>query len=419
MSRIDVKNFYVRSSLFGALSIAGAVLNYALYPVLVRILNTHDFGDFAVIVAISNQLLGILLAFNIISIYLVKSQSEATAREHAEIIQKVLIWFFAIATLVVFALSPFLNDLLKVYSLGYFAVLSLILITAIPGVIWTGYLQGHKELIRVGAFNFGAALGKLVFATIFAIMLGTVGGLLGILVGTLLGLLAIWLSPGVKLPSITNLFKASDPEQKRFLMGMKGYFIECIFVVGALSFLQNYNITLAKALFSPETAGLYSGIGILSNALYFLCFLLIWIVLPEIKINNQNINRRVLTTAYKLLAGLTLLVVLAEMAFKDELVKLLLGEVFVSQSNLLIYASLYQLVLVAITLYAFYLLVTRQRKATWLAALTLVSCLGLPAINSATPLVMTQSLLLALLSAAGVFWLSTRLYRLYGRRGLR
>ncbi|MEK7059520.1 MAG: hypothetical protein AAB971_02060 [Patescibacteria group bacterium] len=409
MQASKLSNFYVRSGLFGVLSLTGALFNYALYPVLVRILSAKEFGDFAVIVAISNQILGILLAFNIISIYLVKTHEEDKARSHAQVIQKFLIWLFMIATAGILLISPYLHNLLRIEDVSSFAILALILLTAIPGIIWTGYLQGNKELIRVGGFNLSAAIGKLIFATILAVIFGSNGGLLGILCGTLVGLLVLRLLPGVKLPSLSSLFTRSDAEEKRFVLRLKNYIMMCLFVVGVLSFLQNYDIILAKALFNPTQAGVYSGISILSNALYYICFLLIWIILPEIKLGDRKNNLRLLATGYKLLAALTVAALTVEIVFKGWLARLLLGPGFADQGNLLIFATLYQLTLVAITLYAYYLLVNRQRRGALLVVAILACSLSLPSLFVSTPLAMIKLLWLSLLAGFGIYWLLLQL----------
>lgn len=393
------------------LSIIGALFNYSLYPVLVHILNTQNFGDFAVIAALSNQLLGVLLAFNIISIYLVKTQSEEKARSHAQIIQKTLIWLFLLATVLILIASHFLNHLLKVQHVSSFLVLALILLAAVPGVIWTGYLQGHKELVRVGGFNLVAALGKLILATLLALKLGTIGGLLGMLGGAVIGLIFLWFIPGVKLPKLSSLFSKSDPEERQFLFSLKKYFLECLVVVGVLGFLQNYDITLAKVLFSPKAAGIYSGISILSNALYYLCFLLIWIILPEIKINDPVTNHRILRTAYKLLGLLGIVVLVVELILKNSIARLLLGSRFGGQGEVLIFATLYQLTLVALTLYAYYLLVTRRRQVALLAIAVTLSCAVLPLLFISTPLAMIRLLWLSLLVGLCIYWTLLKVVR--------
>ena len=412
VTELKMSNFYVRSGAFAVLSLLGAFFSYFLYPILTRVLNTQEFGDFAVIVAISNQLLGILLAFNIISIYLVKSQSEEQARNHTQVIQKTLIWLLLAASVVVVVASPFLNDLLKVDNTIYFLLLGLIVVAAVPGVIWTGYLQGHKELVRVGAFSVSAALGRLVFASILAVAFGTTGSLIGMLIGALVGLFVVYFAPGVKLPTLKSALDKSSIEEKKFLLSLKKYLLECLLVVGALGFMQNYDILLAKALFDQNEAGVYSGISVLSNALYFLSFLLIWIVLPEIKIGDDKNNHRLIKTAYKVLASLAVVVLSIEIIFKGSLTGLLLGNSFAGGGQILIYATLYQLTLVAIALYVFYLLVIRQRRAALLAAICIVMTLSLPALYSNSPLEMVRLLWLSLVISCGIYWIVLSLSRL-------
>ncbi|MDQ5972170.1 MAG: hypothetical protein QG553_329 [Patescibacteria group bacterium] len=411
MIQSKFSNFYIRSGIFGILSLAGAVINYALYPVLVRVLNTSDFGDFAALVALSNQVMGILIAFNVISIYLVKSQKEERARAYAQVIQKMLIWFFVAAILILLLLSPLLSDLLKIDQAGSFLVLSIILITAVPAVVWTGYLQGHKEMVRIGVYNIASSASKFGLAVALAMVLGMNGGILGILGGAIIGLVILKVYPGVRLPQLKSLVQKSKPQDRQFVAGLRGYFLECLFVVGALSFLQNYDITLAKALFGPAEAGVYSGVSILSNALYYLSFLIVWIILPEIKIGDKKINRRILTTAYRLLAALTLAAITFELIFRDHLTQLLLGQEFANQGNLLVFASLYQLSLVAVTLYAYFLLINRKKRSAILGLLVFGTTALIPALFAQSPIDMIRLLWLSVVASFALYWLLVFVYR--------
>jgi O-antigen/teichoic acid export membrane protein len=418
MASKKISGFYFRSSVFGILSISAALLNYALYPILTRVLNAQQFGDFAVIVALSNQILGLLLSLNIISIYLVKSRKENQARTETQVIQKVLVWFFLVANLVLFIASPMLHSILKIQGLGSFALLAIILITAVPAVMWTGYLQGHKELVRIGIYSLSASFSKLILASVLAILLGTIGGVWGLLGGAIVGLIVLRALPGTKLPSIGSIFYKLSPDDKRFIKNIRGFFIECLFVVGGLSFLQNYDITLAKALFKPEVAGVYSGISVLSNALYYLAFLLIWIILPEIEIGNDKTNKRVLKTAYTLLGSLALLTIAGELLFKNLIISLLLGQGYANQGSILIFASLFQLTLVAITLYGFYLLVNRKRRATVLGLLVIIPTLFVPALVATNPLHMIQLLWISLVCGFCLYVLGVKLHSLFWKRSI-
>lgn len=397
MNPTKAKGFYFRSGIFSLLSLVGAGFNYALYPILVRILDPSSFGDFAAIIALSNQVLGLLLAFNVISIYLVKKHGEQGARPHAEVIQKYLIWFFLFTTLLVLVASPILQSALHIESIASFIVLSLILASAVPVAIWTGYLQGHKELVRVGLFNVSAGLAKLIAAASLAVLFGTTGAVGGLFGGVVAGLIVLALYPGVKLPSIRTVFDKTKKSEFKYILSLKAYIFECLAVVGLLTFLQNYDITLAKVLFEPSAAGLYSGISVLSNALYYVAFLLIWVILPEIQINNNPVNRRVLGTGYKLLGLMAVVSITGELILKDHIAQILLGNDFSNQGNILIFATLYQLTLVAITLYGFYLLVNRKRRALLLAALVASVSVVLPYVFANSPIQMIQLLWMSLL----------------------
>jgi O-antigen/teichoic acid export membrane protein len=343
-----VKNFYVKSSLFTILSLAAAACSYALIPILVRVMPPSDFGDFAVTTTMLNQVLAFLLAINIISIHLVKTYGEDDARRYVQIIQKALLWLFMAVCILVVTFSPFLKTILKIDNLLLFLPLSLVLLASVPVTVWNGFLQGHKELIRVGIFSVSASLSKLIFASVLGLFLGSVGALFGILIGTLLGIIVLQLYPGVRLPSLKNTLQKTNKSDLRSLWQLKFYIIQAVFVVGALGFLQGYDISLAKILFEPAIAGTYSGIGVLSYILYYLAFILIWIILPEINVQNPVSNRRVLGTAYKIFGMLAITAIAFEVIFGNLLLSILLGADYSEKVSWLIFATLYQLTLVAI-----------------------------------------------------------------------
>ncbi len=130
----------------------------------------------------------------------------------------------------------------------------------------------------------------------------------------------------------------------------------------------------------PTDAGVYSGISVLSNALYFVSFVLIWIVLSSLTMENPRHNRRLLRTAYSLLGVMAAGAVLGEFLLRGVLSSFLLGSAFGGQGNVLIIASLYQVALVGATLYAYYLLVLRRRRALLLAGCVFLPTVAAPVI---------------------------------------
>jgi O-antigen/teichoic acid export membrane protein len=401
MRRLKVENFYFRSSLYTLLSLCASVLNYLLYPALTRVLSPQEFGDFAAIMAISAQVLALLLAFNLTSIYLVKKYPEDEAREKVQVIQKVLIWLFLAATGLLLFAAPLVRARLHIADPLTFAILALLLLTSVPSVIWTGYLQGHNQLLKVGVSSVAAALAKLALALLFASQWGVSGALWGVLTGGVMGVVVLRLIAGVRLPSLTSSLSALSKTQGAFLGGVLYYVVATVIVVGALGVLQNIDIVYAKALFPPAEAGVYSGISVLSNSLYYISFVLIWIVLSALTMEDPRHNRRLLRTAYSLLGAMAVGAVLGEFLLRGVLSTFLLGSAFGGQGNVLIIASLYQVTLVGATLYAYYLVILRSRRA-----LLLAGCVFLPTV--AAPVIFppsdTAALIVTLLLALLLGW---------------
>ncbi|MEI8187473.1 MAG: hypothetical protein WCG30_00820 [Candidatus Saccharibacteria bacterium] len=398
-----LSSFYKKSIIFVFLSILGAVFNYLLFPVAARILNTREFGDFTTISALSNQILGIFLAFNVISIYLVKTNSEIEAREKSQVILKILIWLLAIITLLTIILSPVLKNKLQIVSGGGFLLLALIVLVSLPAIVWNGYLQGHKETDKVGLFALTSAVFKLIISAALLYLFGVAGGLLGISLGIVCGLIILFFSTKRNLPNLISVFSRIKPSDNKFVASISKYVIEAILVVGGLGFLQNIDILYAKSMFSPHTAGIYSGISTISNSVYYICFLLVWVLLPEIDINNSKNNKKVVGTAYKFLGIISLLVISAELLFSKLIVQIFLGNKFVGQSSLLVIATMFQIALVAITIYAYYLLVLRNRKSMLMAFMVIVPTIVFPLFFNKTPKILITTILFCVLGGFALF----------------
>ena len=414
--KLTVKNFYVKSTIFTSLSLVAAACSYALYPALVRILPSSDFGDFAVTSAALNQVLAVLLTINIISIYLVKQYGEQGSRIRTQTIQKALLWSFSALCLLLILAWPLLQNIFKIEHPLIFIPLIFVLLLNIPLVVWNGYLQGNKELVRIGLGTLGASLAKLVFAITLGLLMGATGSMFGLLIGTLVGLAVLYLYPGVRPPGLETVTKKMSKSELATLSKLKFYIVQVAVVVGALGILQNYDISLEKILFDPNTAGTYSSVGILSTALYYLAFILVWIILPEISITNNTINRRVLATAYRLYACLAIIAIVSILLFGDQLLTILLGASFNGKADLLLFGALYQLTLVSVVLYAYSLLVRHKRRALLLVGLSFTFCLTLPLfIGHSDPLSMIRSLWISISLGVIVYAIAMTLYSLKSR----
>ena len=224
------------------------------------------------------------------------------------------------------------------------------------------------------------------------------GALWGVLAGTVLGIVALRLIAGMRLPSLRSSISSLSKTEGTFLGGVFGYIVASAIVVGALGVLQNIDIVYAKALFSPADAGVYSGISVLSNALYFVSFVLIWIVLRAVTMENPRHNRRLLRTAYSLLGAMAAVRGARGVSAPRRTFYVPPGERVRRPGDVLIIASLYQVALVGATLYAYYLLVLRRRRALLLAGCVFLPTVAAPAVfPPSDTMTLIATLLLALL----------------------
>lgn len=409
MRMLKTNNFYLRSSIFSMLSVLGSAFGFLLYPVLARILTLQEFGDFSGIIALANQSVGFLAALNIISLFLVKTHTEDVAREKAQMIQKVLLRIFAVFSAVLILLSPLLKRLLHIESSFGFVIFAVLLLLAIVTSVWVGFIQGHKEFVRIGIYNFCAALSKFVLALVGAYAFGLPGALMGFTLSGVAGLIILRMLPGKRPPSVFTALTRVKKEETALVKKMLPQIGSAVFVVGSIGYLQNFDLTLSKILFTPSIAGAYSGIGFMSNALYFILILIVWIVLPEIDDKNPKATKRVMSTAVKLFAAITTASCLGVFVLRGNITSILLGKDFANLGNVLLFSLLYQASLALLALGSFYMLLLKRLRVVVLCGMVLLSSLTIPGLIADSPQEMITALWLCVTLSGALFWLFERL----------
>ncbi len=395
MKFLKIHNFYHRSLLFTFFSLSGAAFNYLLYPAISRVLDVRYFGDFTALNALANQVLYVFVAFSIVSVFIVKKYPE-DATLKIQTVQKALVWLFLLLSLIGILFSSAIQGVLNIADFTSFFILLAILVFTVPYTIWNGFLQGHQKIHIVGAAGLVAAFTKLIVSYVLAAAFGVAGGMSGVLIGTIAGLVFLILFSGIKLPSLRITFTRFSQKERRFVRSLLKYLSKTVVVVGGLGFLQNIDILYAKIFFEPDVAGSYAGISIVSNAVFYVGFLLIWILLPEINPGSENHNKRLLKNAYKILALISTSVFFTVLLLEKQLVAILFGNGILRLNGVLTLSTLYQAILVAVILFFYYLLIINAR-GTLLAALTILAITAItPVIFHDTPLNMIAALCISL-----------------------
>jgi O-antigen/teichoic acid export membrane protein len=364
----------IQKVLFGLLSVAGAVLSYLLYPVLAQILSPAQFGDVSIAVALSGQITGLLLAFNVVSIYVVHTHSSEEAQLITGTIQKILVQLLLVVTVFTLTLSPWLLQLLKIESVWTLIGLAVLVLLSVPAVVWTGYLQGHGELTRIGLYNAGAALAKLACAILFCLAgWGAPGAILGIIGGQFLGLWVIRLIPGTNLPPAWSSLQRVQARERTLIRPLFAYIARSLVVVGMFSFLFPVDIVLAKVLFSQHAAGIYAGVASLGRVIFFGASILIWIMLAGVHPQRINTSRRVFLRYMTLISLASLIAIGVFASLMSSIVRLSLGAEYLVAAPVLWWVGLSQTIAVLLYAYTLYLLVMRRGRP---AALSLFITMG-------------------------------------------
>lgn len=284
------KNFYLRSSIYAALSLLGAAMSYAIYPALIRILPREVFGDIATSLALASQLTTIFLAFNIVSLYV--SKKYQNSKEQLEHLQKEIVKIFVLFSIVIFIMSPALKQVLHFGSYTTFWSLMALMLLSIPAVIWIGYLQGKEEMARVGIYIACAALFKFLITISLAIIFRSDIAIVGIVLGQLIGIIVLAKLPGEQTPSLLTLFESS--KRKIYDATLNKYLIIVVVSCILLSFAQNADILFGKALLDSTFSGTFVAVSSLSNVVFYTSSLIIWISLSGLSLKNSSKDSRLL-----------------------------------------------------------------------------------------------------------------------------
>jgi O-antigen/teichoic acid export membrane protein len=268
-----MRNEFIRhNAIFWFGSLGVSFLNYLYYPITGRLLSPTNFGETQTIISFMTQTGILLQVLGLVSIGIIKKYSDTKEREtlRSELSRLTL----AISVLIFFItilLAPLLKNFFNFNSSLPFIALAIALLTSVPLSFANAYLQAHKKFVILSFSNILGSLSKIILAVIF-ILLGfkTLGALGGLIIAQLLSLIyALYRGSGVKN------FLANNFNLKRIqinLLKPELPFTAMVFCTSlTINLMLSFDILVVKHYFPPQQAGLYTGISIISNIIYFTC----------------------------------------------------------------------------------------------------------------------------------------------------
>lgn len=268
------------SLIFYAISGINSVLNYALYPVLSRLLPVSDFGEAQFLLSAFNQLSVGFIVLNILAIIIAALITDKKQQDHHIASLNVVASAIAVAITVVGVVALYvLSDGLNLSSGSATAFLGAALLLNVPFTIFVGQLQGNGKFVASAVVSFVATLGKFGFSVLFAaIGLGVGGVIAGIACGMLAAIvLSLFYVKGIRHDALkkplTTHFKTLSLIKTQALIGL------C--VIGIITILSTVDSLISRILLSSVEAGRYATVATLSKIILAATAPLLWLALPR------------------------------------------------------------------------------------------------------------------------------------------
>lgn len=377
---------FIKKSLFFFVA-TGVIsfVNYVYHPVIGRLVSVQSFGEVETLFSLYNVFGIFLFAFTGVVIHVSANMEDEEVRNEflAKIGRVGVIASFVLA-LVVAAVSPFLKSIFHFSSATSFVVFAALLPFATYVFFGTAFFQAQK---KVRQYSFGHAIVSFLRLALAVVAIYAGYKVVGIMGAFLLSqILGAWyvaysLKGKIRVAGSTQSLQDDREKLKREARyGAMIFIANCSVILFA-----NGDILTVKYFFSPEVAGLYSGISAIGNIVYFATAPIAAMLLASVKLKNTpKENRRVLFLAFLTCLGFGAAAVLIFSFWHSIIISLLLGQKFSEFSSYLRPISLIMALAALYNILLMYFLALRKKKVFIPAIVSLATLFALVALRHNT-----------------------------------
>lgn len=276
--------FLRHNAIYWVAALLVSFLNYLYYPVMGRLLDPAAFGETQTIISFFTQAGAFFQVLGLVSIGVAAKYADVKVRdkltnELSRLSLALALLFFGLSII----FSPLLKQFFHFGSVGPFMLLGILLLVNVPLAFANAYLQGNQRFKALSAVNILGAVSKLVLsAGLVLIGLKTLGAIGGMICAQIIGLLySLKLGKGLRSYVAAHLhfrrpeFKLVKPELP--------YALIVLATSLTTNLLLSFDILVVKHYFSPVQAGLYTGISIISNIIYYVTGPFAAVMIPSIQ----------------------------------------------------------------------------------------------------------------------------------------
>lgn len=359
LSAIHKDSFLRNNAILFIGSLVTAVLNYAYHPILSRLMEVEAFGEVQAVLSIIAQIGVITGVFALVATNLVANKdSDASRLKTNEQLQSLAMVVSLLIAVGIVLAAPLLQSTLHFVSIWPFVALAAAVLTTAPIAFYTAWFRGIHDFISVALLGNLQAAGKLLFAVLFVFFgWGAFGAVFAFFcTGVVVIAYGAWKARGKVRLALREFPRITPALKNEFRYG-----VLVLFGTGFVTLLSTSDVVIVKALFSPEEAGLYSGIATIARIIFFLTGSISMVLLPSVKLSAGHA-----TNTRLLLKSLLFLLLLGGSAlgfftlFPEFTVRLLIGERYATLSPLLPHLGLLLFLVSAVNLLVMYMLALRR-----------------------------------------------------------
>jgi O-antigen/teichoic acid export membrane protein len=336
--QLQENQFLRHNAVFFVGSIGVGALNYLYYPILGRLLSPASFGEVQTLVSIFLQLNIFLTVLSLVIVNIVTNSSDDRQR-NALVVEferlALVVSFGALAASLFFQSQ--LQSFLQFESPWPFGLLALSMVVSVPFILRGAVLRGKQRFGLMSAGNIIAAGAKIVFsAALVTVGLGTIGAIGGIVLAQAVACIfvALW-AFRLGFKGETGTKKLRLPNMRILLPELRyGAFV----LLGSLAITLQYSldIVVVKHYFDAHVAGLYAGIASVARIVFFITASVSQVLISSVKMNDTGKhNTALLLRSALLLAVLGLPALLLLVLMPSMVVKVLMGDAYLTMSHLL------------------------------------------------------------------------------------
>ncbi len=320
--------------------LTGAV-NYALYPLISRIVSVGEFGEVQILMSLITQLAIAATVIRIFVVNVVKEKTDDTdIGSFLRNTSRTLLWISSGIALVFLCVSPLLKNVLQFESFWPLVPTAFSVVLGFQFMVPLSHLQSKQRFDKVAWLQLAQAVTKLIAAG----GIGYLGfGTAGIIWGVLLSSFAMqWWARRDSRRILSVPYSNIPPAQFVWdsLKKELRYILLISASMGAVTFLLSLDTFFVKAAFSPDEAGLYAGIAVVARTLFFLTASMAGVMISSVKIahsKQQNVRAYYSSVVLMTVASAAALVVIA--LVPDIIISVLLGDEYAVHSDLLLKLS--------------------------------------------------------------------------------